>query len=71
MANGPTKNGNAAAKRARIERERASQYHTLWQYCATGGGSNVPPERVAKNVGVDLPIAIYNLDRYGLKDLPK
>ena len=43
MANGPTKKENAAAKKARIERERAGQYHVLWHYYATGGGSNVPP----------------------------
>ena len=71
MAGGPTKKENAAARKARIERERAGQYHVLWQYYATGGGSDVPPERVATNVGVDLHIAIYNLGRYGRKDLPK
>jgi len=68
---GPTKKDNAAAKRARLERERAEQYHTLWQYYATGGGSSVPPERVALNLGVDLHIAIYNLVRYGRKVLPR
>ena len=63
-----TQKEKSAAKKARKEREKASQYHTLWQYCATGGGVGVPIERVAANIGVDLPTAIYNLERYGRKD---
>jgi len=62
------KRAEAAAKKDRIEREKARQMATLWEYYATGGGALVPPHRVANNCGVSLEIAIYNLHRYGRKE---
>jgi len=57
-----------AARKAKKEREVANKYHILWQYYATGEGVGVPIERVAYNLGVNLPTAIYNLEKYGRKD---